>query len=199
MRVTARLVQAASDQATWSRTYERELRDVLLLQGELAQAVAREIRVAFTPEEGRRLIHTRRPIDPEAHFSYLRGRALCSKGGSAHLKRALDEFQAAVDRDPTLASAWLGVAYVYAYLGGLTYGALPARDAHPRARAAAERALEIEPSAEGHSTLAYVAERYDLDLHLAEDEHRRALELNPGSSLAHESYGEHLDGPGTIR
>jgi serine/threonine protein kinase/tetratricopeptide (TPR) repeat protein len=192
VRVSARLVQAARDHTSWSRTYERELSDVLTLQSDLAEAVAREIRVALTPEEGRRLIHARRPIDPAAHFSYLRGRALCAKGGPAELQQAVEELQQAVRRDPTLAAAWLSLAYAYEWLGGNTYGTLPGKDALPRARAAAERALELEPSAEGHSTLGFVAERYDLNLGLAREEYERALELNPGCSLAHENYAEHL-------
>jgi serine/threonine-protein kinase len=153
--------------------------------------VAREIRVALTPEERRRLVHTR-PVDPEAHFSFLRGRFHSNRGSPADLEKALREFQAAAERDPTFAPAWAGIGWTYTWLAGAAYGVLPPRDAMPLAQAAARRALEIEPSAGAHATLGYVAERYEFDFVRAEQEFGRALELDPGSAAAHEALAEHL-------
>jgi TolB-like protein len=163
VRVTARLIDGVRDHGVWCRTYEHELRDVLALQSELAQAVTREIRVALTPDEEHRLAQAR-PIDPEAHFAFLRGQFHAKKGSPADLQRALREYRAAVERDPTFAPAWAGIGWAYTWLAGAAYAALPPRDAMPLAKAAAERALEIEPLAAAHAILGYVAERYEYDL-----------------------------------
>jgi len=176
VRVTARLIDAAEDHSVWCTTYERELRDVLALQGELAQEVAREIRAALTPDEERRLFRTR-PVDPEAHFAFLRGQYHASKGSPADLRRALQEYRAAVERDPTFAPAWAGIGWAYTWLAGAVYGALPPRDAMPLAKAAAQRALDNEPLTAAHAILGYVAERYEYDFGRACEEFERALEL----------------------
>jgi TolB-like protein/Flp pilus assembly protein TadD len=191
VRVNARLIDAARDHSIWSRTYERELRDVLALQSELAQAVTREIRVALTPDEEHRLTHARR-VDPEAHFAFLRGQFHANKGSPANLQRALREYHAAVERDPTFAPAWAGIGWAYTWLAGAAYAALPPRDAMPLAKAAAERALESEPSAAAHAILGYVAERYEYDFARAGEEFERALDLDPGSAAARQALAEHL-------
>jgi TolB-like protein/Flp pilus assembly protein TadD len=191
VRVTARLIHAARDHTLWSRTYERELRDVLALQSELARAVTRGIRVALTPDEEDRLVRAR-PVDPEAHFAFLRGQFHASKGGPADLQKALREYQAALERDPTFAPAWAGIGWAYTWLAGAAYGALPPRDAMPLAKSAAERALEAEPSAAAHAILGYVAERYEYDRARAGEEFERALDLDPGSAAARQALAEHL-------
>jgi serine/threonine-protein kinase len=117
-----------------------------------ARAVTREIRVALTPDEADRLGRAR-PVEPEAHFAFLRGQFHAGKGSPADLKRALREYQAAVERDPTFAPAWSGIGWAYTWLAGAAYATLPPRDAMPLAKAAAERALEIEPSAAAHAIL----------------------------------------------
>ena len=191
VRVTARLVRAADDRFVWSETYERELRDVLVLQGELAGAIARQIQVALTPEETTRLAQARR-IDPDAHYLYLRGRSEMSRGTPAATESALRDFQAAVERDPAFALAWVGVADAFSWLCGTGYDRLPPREAMPRARAAVLRALEIEPSGEAHAVLADVARSYDRDFRQAEAEYEKALELSPGAASVHQAYSAYL-------
>jgi serine/threonine protein kinase/TolB-like protein len=189
VRITAQLIDAKADRHLWAHSYERDLRNVLSLQSEVASAIADEIKLKLTPQEQTRLASAR-PVNPEAYEAYLRGRYYW---GQRDINKSLEYFQQALAADASYALAYAGVAAANAALGDPLYGVLPPREAYPRARAAVEKALELDQSlAEAHTTLAHVKDRYDWDWPGAEREFRRALELNPSYADAHRAYALHL-------
>jgi len=154
VRITAQLIHAASDQHLWAESYERDFRDILSLQTEIVRQVASEIKVILTPEEKARLVTTR-PVHTAAHEAYLKGRFYWSKRSAESAKKALTFFQQALDLDPTFAQGYAGLADSYAILG--YYNALALREAYPKAKAAAMKALELDHSlAEAHATLGVI-------------------------------------------
>ncbi|HXW06945.1 MAG TPA: protein kinase [Vicinamibacterales bacterium] len=184
VRITAQLIDAASDRHLWAESYDRDLRDVLSVQSEVARSVARQIRITVTPEEQARLERTRRVI-PAAHEAFLRGRFQWNRRTLDGLERAVEYFQRAIEIDPAYAPAHAGLADAYAILGNNQF--LPAADTYPKAKAAALAALEIDESlAEAHTSLAFVMQNHDWDWSGAEREYRRAFELNPSYAQAHQ-------------
>jgi TolB-like protein/Flp pilus assembly protein TadD len=187
VRITAQLIQASTDRHLWAETYDRDLRDILALQSEVARAIASEIKVKLTPQEQTRLASTR-PVNPEAHEWYLKGRFLWERRTPAALKKSIEYFQQALEKDPGYATAYAGLADSYDMLA--SNGILPPKEVYPRARAAALKALELDNAlAEPHASLAYVLYDYDWDYAGAEREFQRALELNPHYATAHHWYG----------
>jgi TolB-like protein/Flp pilus assembly protein TadD len=192
VRITARLIEASTESTAWAETYERDLTDVLDLQSEVATAIAEHIRVRVTASEHARM-KKRRQVDAAAYDAYLRARYFCNKRTRDDLTRANGYFRAALDLDPTYAPAYAGLADTYALLGTIGFDAIPPRDAMPRARAAALRALEIDDSmAEAHASLGYVRLSYEWDWHGAEEAFRRSLACNSAYSAAHHWYGHCL-------
>jgi TolB-like protein/Flp pilus assembly protein TadD len=193
VRVTAQLVQVDDQSQVWAETYERDLRDVLVVQSEVAEAVARAIAVTLTPDAQARLAR-RRPIHAEAYQDYLRGRFFGNRRTAAALKQALGYFQKAITADPGYAPAYSGLADSYWSLGASSIvGGLPPRQAMPEAKAAALKALQIDPTlAEAHTSLAMVHLLYEWDLAACEREVRRALELDPNYTAAHHWYSHCL-------
>jgi TolB-like protein/Tfp pilus assembly protein PilF len=193
VRVTAQLVQAADQTHLWAQTYDREMRDVLVLESEVARAVARAIAMTLAPEAEARLARAR-PVRPEPYQDYLRGRYFFWRRTEAALKQALGYFQRAVAADPGYAVAYSGLADCYLSLGtSATVGGLPPRQAMPEAKAAALKALEIDGTlAEAHSSLANVHLFYDWDLAASEKEFKRALDLDPDYTAAHHWYSHCL-------
>jgi len=191
VRVTAQLVHAATDRHLWAKSYERDLKDALSLQGEIARAVAEEIRTALTPEETARLVRAR-PVDPELHEIVLRGRFHLNKGTEKDVEKAIQLFEGAIGKDPSLALAWAGMADSYVWLSDI-YRA-PA-EVLPKAKAAAEKALALDDGlAEAHSSLGLVHLLWDWDWSGSEREFRRAIELKPSFADAHHGYGLLLTG-----
>jgi len=193
VRITAQLIQVRDQTHLWSREYDRELSNLLVLQGEIAQEIADEIQL--TLGERKRNDHVLQPsLSPqsyEAHEFYLKGRYFLNKRTAESLQQAIEYFQQAVDRDPTYARAYAGLADSYALIGG--YNLTPRTESMPKARAAALRALQIDDSlAEAHNSLALIAENYDWDWQTAEKEFRRAIELDPNYATAHHWYAEYL-------
>jgi TolB-like protein/Tfp pilus assembly protein PilF/predicted Ser/Thr protein kinase len=190
VRITAQLIGAVPERHLWARNYERDLRDVLTLQGEVAQAIANEIKAKLTPDEQQRLASAR-PVDPEAHRLYLLGRVYWNKRTEEGFKNAIALFERAIEIDPAHAPAYAGLADSYNLLGD--WGYLPARDAYPRSKAAVRKALEIdEASAEAHTSLAFAHFEYDWDWLACEKEFKRAIELNPNYAEAHHWYSQYL-------
>ena len=188
VRVTAQLVEASTDHHLWARSYERDLKDVIALQDEIAQDITEQIRVKLTPKE-RTLITHAHPVDAEAYDAYLRGRYWWSKGG-AETWKGLDYFQKAIAKDPSYALAYAGVADSYLMLGG---GFLSPREAFPKAKEAAIKALELDPSlAEAHASIASAKFINDWDWSGAVNEIRQAIALNPNNASAHRRYGSFL-------
>ncbi|MGE5715294.1 MAG: protein kinase domain-containing protein, partial [Acidobacteriota bacterium] len=182
VRITAQLVHAASDRQLWARSYEKNLRDVLTLQAEVARAIADEIQVEVTPQERARLARIR-PVNVESHEAYVRG---IYHWNRVHPEKSIEHFRQAIAIDPENALAHSGIAHIQCMMFGAAMQiALPAELA-PSARAAALKALELDESlAEPHVTLARILWWYDRDAVGAERELRRAIQLNPNNALAH--------------
>ena len=199
VRISAQLIRTANDQHLWADSYDRDARDVLLLQSEVAQSVAREVRVTLTPDERAR-VATARTVDPVAYELYLKARVAWNERTEGAIKRAIAYLNEAIARDPSYAAAYSGLADCYLSLGfSFDVGSLPPRDAIPQAKGAALRALSLDDSlAEAYSSLAYAKLNYDWDWQGAEADFRRALALNPGSAEAHHWYSHLLVSSGRL-
>jgi serine/threonine protein kinase len=187
VRITAQLIDARSDRHVWAKSYERNLQDVLTLQDELARDIANEVQAKLTPGEQARL-SSAPIIDPHAHEDYLRGRYFWNLRTEDDLDKARNYFEQATREDPAYAPAYSGLADTYFYLG-YVWGHLPPREAMPLAKAAALKALELDPNlAEGHTSLAIVRLTYEWDFSGSEAEFKRAIALNPNYATAHHFY-----------
>ena len=195
LRITANLLQASPEKHLWAESYESEVGDILTVQGRVAQAIAREIRVRLTPEE-QKLLGNGRPVNPQAHDDYLKGRYLCNNETREGLDRAIQYFQQAIEEAPTDPLAYAGLANCYAisgWAGDIFAGDLSPRDIMPKARDAALKALQLdETSAEAHTSLAAVELILNWNWSGAEREFKRAIELNPNYSPAHACYAHYL-------
>jgi TolB-like protein/tetratricopeptide (TPR) repeat protein len=184
VRVDAQLVEATTDRHLWANTYERNLEDVVTLQGEVARAIATAIHVQLTPPEQLRLA-ARQSVDPQAYEFYLKGRYFWEKWTAASARTSIEYFQQAIQRTPNYALAYAGLAN--AYIQGSD---LPPAEAWPRAKAAASTALQLDEGlGEAHAALAVCLFWYDWDWAGAEREFQRALALNPNYAWAHQWYG----------
>ena len=194
-RITTNLVQANPEKHLWAESYESEVGDILALQGQVAQAVAREIQVKLTPEE-QKLLGNARPVNPKAHDDYLKGRYLCNKDTRGPIDKGIQYFQKAIDEAPNDPLAYAGLADCYAlsaWGGDIFAGDLSPQEIMPKARDAAQKALQLDESlAEAHTTLADVEMILDWDWSSAEREFKRAIELNPNYSAAHSWYAHYL-------
>jgi TolB-like protein/DNA-binding winged helix-turn-helix (wHTH) protein len=212
VRVTAQLVEASSDRHLWARTYERDLKNVLALQDEIAQDVTEQVRVKLTPNERSQLMQVH-AVDPEAYDDYLRGRYWANKAdlwrlcrspaecvsqtgagrsfASGEAWKALEYYQKAIAKDPSYALGFAGTAdgfLVLAISGGLSL-----KEASPKVNEAAIKALALNPSlAEPHSSLAFVKLFNDWDWSGAEAESKQAISLNPNCARAHLWYSYYL-------
>jgi eukaryotic-like serine/threonine-protein kinase len=196
VRVTAQLIEAATDAHLWAKSYDRDLRDVLSLQDEVAQAIADEIKVKLTPEE-RKNLASAQPVNNEAHEAYLRGRYYWNKVTVEGVTKGVKYFEQAIEKDPRYPLAYAGLADSYTLLGGTILGGLAPSDAMPKAKAAALKALEFdERLAEAHTSLAIATWRYDWNWLDADREFKRAIELNPNYATAHQWYAWYLYGLG---
>jgi serine/threonine protein kinase/Tfp pilus assembly protein PilF len=194
VRINAQLIEAPTDRHLWAKSYERDLRDVLSLQDEVAQAIANEVKVKLTPQEQAHLA-TARPVNPQAHEAYLHGYYELRKHKISGLylaherediEKAIEYFQQGLTIDPNDALAYAGLAD--AYYDQSTFLRAPL-EVQPKAKAAAARAIELDDTlAEAHASLGYVKLTFDWDWPAAEREFRRALELNPNLPQAHAGY-----------
>ncbi len=184
IRVTAQLIRGATDEHFWSETYDRELRDVLSVQSELAQSIAEKVQVTVTGKEHERL-KAARPVAPEVYETYLKGRfAYGNSHTRADIEGSMVYFQRAIEMDPTFAPAYVGLAGVSNELGTVIVGAPPGQT-RAKAISTVRKALELEPDlAEAHVLLAQVQQE---QWHWADAEadYRRALELSPNDADAH--------------
>jgi len=185
VRITAQLIEASTDKHLWSQSYEGELRDTLALQNRVASAIADQIRINLTPQEQAALKNVK-AVNPEAYESYLKGRYFWNKRTADGLKAALAYFKQAIEEDPNYAQAYSGLADTYALLGDWQYAVMTSKEAFPKAKAAAIKALELDNSlSEAHTSLGYSLRAFDWDFDSAGKEFRRAIEINPGYATAH--------------
>ena len=192
VRITAQLIEASTDKHLWSQSYEGDLRDTLTLQKKVARAIADQIRINLTPREEAALKSVK-VVNPEAYESYLKGRYFWNKRSADGLKAALAYFKQAIEEDPKYAQAYSGLADTYALLGDWQYAVMTPKEAFPKAKAAALKALELDSTlGEAHNSLAFVLDGFDWDFDAAGKEFQRAIELNPGYATAHHWYAWHL-------
>jgi TolB-like protein/DNA-binding winged helix-turn-helix (wHTH) protein/Tfp pilus assembly protein PilF len=192
VRITAQLIEASTDKHLWSQRYEGDLRDTLALQNRVASAIADQIRINLTPQE-KAALKDARVVNPEAYESYLKGRYFWNKRSADGLKVALAYFKEAIEEDPNYAQAYSGLADTYALLGDWQYAVMTPKEAFPKAKDAAIKALELDNKlGEAHNSLAFVLDGFDWDLDSGGKEFQRAIELNPGYATAHHWYAWHL-------
>ena len=190
VRITAQLIRLPADEHIWAHSYEGDLRDTLVLQNQVAQAIANQIRVTVS---GQQRVQNPRAVNAQAYDSYLKGRYYWNKRTIEGLKEAINYFKQSISIDPGYAEAYSGLADSYALAGDWANGILPPSEAFPLAKAAANEALALNDRlAEAHTSLALVLDLYYWDWDAAEKQYALAINLNPGYAVAHEWYAWHL-------
>jgi TolB-like protein/DNA-binding winged helix-turn-helix (wHTH) protein/tetratricopeptide (TPR) repeat protein len=185
IRVHAQLIRAGNDEHFWSETYDREMGDVLSLEGDIAESIAEKVEVTVSGKEHALLV-ARRQVSPEVYESYLKG-VYASFNTRDGIERGIGFFQEAINKDPTFAPAYLGLASAYGSLGTV-YGGVPPSETRPREFAAVHKALDLDPDlAEAHLLLAAAYEE-DWKWQESEAEFKRALALRPNDAAGHRGY-----------
>ena len=191
--VRAELVDVVHGWQLWGDQFVRQRGDLLALEDEIARKISATLQLRLTGEQQEHL--ARRPtVDHEAYHLYLKGRYLWNHRNDASLKKAIDFFERAVTRDPSYALAYVGLADSYALLAcQVDFGSLDPQEAYPKAIGAARKALDLDGDlAEAHASLGNIFASYDWNWSAAEQEFRRAIELNPRYATAHHWYAEML-------
>jgi TolB-like protein len=193
VRIRVQLIHADTDRHLWAQSYDRELRDTLLLQSQAAGDIVREIQSSLTTPQQQRLAAAR-PVNPEAYEAYLRGLYFCNKRSAENFTRAIAYFQQAVAIDPSYAAPYSGLSDAFF---GQTFTGTPAAKVRERATLAAMKSIELDSSLpEAHTSMALIHELYDWDWAAAEKEYLRAIELNPNFARGHQEYANFLSEQG---
>jgi TolB-like protein len=196
VRINAQLIEAATDQHIWARSYERDLSDTLVLQSEVAQEIVREIAARLTPEEHSRLTSVG-TVDPQAQDDYLLGRYYWNKWSEPNLEKAIEYFKRAIARDPNYARAYAGLADAYRDLGNPYRGGRLPVETLPLAKVAAMKALELDPSlGEAHGSLASILMMLDWNWTEAERHYKLEVQLTPSYARGHFDYSAYLQALG---
>jgi TolB-like protein/DNA-binding winged helix-turn-helix (wHTH) protein/Tfp pilus assembly protein PilF len=192
VRIAAQLIQVQDQTHLWAHAYDRELKNLLGLQEEIAHEIADGIQLPLGHSDAAPAPQpVRPPASYDAYDLYLKGRYFWNKRNREGFQQAVGWFEQAINKDPNNAPAYAGLADCYAMMSG--YGLVPAKEYMPKARSAALRALQIDDSlSEAHTSLAIIAQNYDWEWQTAEKEYRRAIELNPNYATAHHWYAESL-------
>jgi tetratricopeptide (TPR) repeat protein len=192
VRITAQLIRAPVERHIWAQSFEGDLRDTLVLQKSVARSIAEQIQATLNQREQAALEHSK-IVNAEAYEAYLKGRYFWNKRTGDGLKKAIEFFNRAIEKNPNYAEAYTGLGDAYALSGDWEYGILSPQDAFPRAKAAVTKALALDDKlAEAHTSLAFILDLYDWDWESAEKEYKRAIALNPGYATAHHWYAWHL-------
>jgi TolB-like protein/Flp pilus assembly protein TadD len=190
LMIGAELIDVVNDAQLWGERYNRQLADIFEVQEDIAHEISEKLRLKLTGSEKKRL-RKRPTADTEAYQLYLKGRFFWNQRTGEAIKTSVDYFERAIGKDPTYAQAYAGLADAYNVMDN--YGLLPGKDCFPLAKAAAMKALEIDEAlAEAHTSLAHAVEGADWNWSAAEQEYRRAIELNSNYATAHHWYGFHL-------
>ena len=196
LRISAQLISVADGYHLWSEKYDRDIgetccpEDIFTIQDEISLAVVDKLKVKLLGAEKAKLVkrHTK---DLEAYDLYLKGRFFWNKRTKEGYRKSLEYFQQAIDRDPTYALAYVGIADCYDLLGWYDY--LPPEEAFPRSRAAAQKALEMDDTlAEANASRGWISTNYEWDWPAAESKYKRAIEINPSYATARQWYAEYL-------
>ncbi len=181
VRITAQLVDARNDRHLWAETYDRDIRDILALQSDVASAIAKQVQAQITPAETAKL-STARQTDPDAYQLYLQGLYYWDKGTEQGATNSREYFQKAIEKDPGFARAWVGLAFAFNLLGDYAHG-----------KEAARKALSLDDTiGRGHAAFAFATWRADWDWSVAQSEFKRAIELDPNDAHAHHGYAGYL-------
>jgi serine/threonine protein kinase len=190
LRINAQLIHVEHDYHIWSERYDRELDDVFAIQDEITHAIVKKLKVKLFGEEKEALVK-RHTDNPDAHSLYLKGRYFWNKRTEIFLKKAIEHFEKAIESDPNYGMAYAGLSDCYNLLPW--YSMVPPADAHPKAKKAALKALELDNNlSEAHTSLAFAIMQYDWDWETADKEFKLALKLNSGYAAAHHWYFEFL-------
>ncbi len=190
VRITANLLHAPTDRHLWAESYERDLGDVLSLQSEVASAIAREVQAKLTPQEQDRLA-TGHSVNPEVYEAYIRGRRSLETRTKAGIENSIAYFQKGIALDPTCAILYAGLADAFSAQGDFYY--IPPKEAYPQAKAAAAKALALDPNlAEASASLCHIRFYFDWDWPAAQRDCTRAVELNPNSAAALASASDYF-------
>jgi serine/threonine protein kinase/cytochrome c-type biogenesis protein CcmH/NrfG len=185
VRITAQLIRAAPEKHLWANSFIKDFKNILALQSEVAQAIAKEINITMTAEERQQLAGSR-PVDPEAHEAYLKGRFFINKFTEADIRKGIAYFEQAIAKDPSFASAYTGLAEGYDNLYSI--GLMPAKEAFSKIKALALKALSIDKSLAEAYVFIGDAEFYDWKWKPAEENFKRAIELDPNYVTGHFYY-----------
>ena len=192
--ISVELVDVRDGNQIWGHRYERRLEDLQGVQEEIAREITKKLQLPLTAAT-QKLLTRRYTGQSEAYQLYLKGRHYWNQRTEESLKRAAQCFTEAVEKDPSFALAYAGLADCYNALSGNSFVA--PRDAYPKAKAASAKALELDENlAEAHTSLGFAACRYDWNWQEAEKEFKRAIALNPNYATAHDWYGCYLDSMG---
>ena len=190
VRITVQLIRASTDEHLWADNYTDKLENIMILQSKIARAVADEVKLTLSPDEKLKLSSSKK-INPEAHEAFLRGKHFWNKRTGDGIKKALEYFQEAVNIEPLYALAHVGIAESYDLLH--QYSGIPSRETYPKGKAAALKALEIDPNlGEAHIAIAYALTEHFWDWEAAEVEYKKGLELSPNYATGHQWYAEFL-------
>ena len=199
VRITAELVQVSTDHHLWADTYESQMGDVLALQNRVSSAIVNEIRINLTPEEREQLAKAP-AVSPEAYENYLKGLYYWNKRSDENLAKAISYFDRAAHLDPDYALAYAGLSDCYAIISAEIFGTMAAAEAAPRAKAAALRALQLDPTlAQAQTSLATVKFNYDWDWSGAAQGFEHAIALNPSYATAYQRYSLYLIAMGRVQ
>jgi TolB-like protein len=192
VRITAQLVRGATDQHIWAESYERDLRDLVALQDEVSRSIAAQVQKEIAAPSAQRLA-TSAAVTPQAREDYLKGRYFWNLRSEAGYLKVIDYFQAAVTENPQYAQAYAGLADAYGLLGSLPTSKVPRDVAMPKAKEMALTALKLDDTlADAHTSLAFVEMHYEWKFREAEQEFKRAIDLDPNYSIAHHWYAYDL-------
>ena len=192
VRIDAQLIKVPADRHIWAQSYDDDIRDTLALQSKVTRAIAEQVKATLSGQEQAKLERSK-PVKPEAYEAYLKGRYYWNKRTRDGLRAANEYFNRAVERDPTYAEAYAGLADSYAVSGDWKYGVLSPQEAFPKATAAATKALALDDTlGEAHASLAFAFDLYGWDWEAADTEYKQAIKLNPGYATAHQWYSWHL-------